>query len=90
MKFAKSRAYVCASTFKNFDYASMISEIKKENSEIDIVIVSGLTTFQEFHSLEQGIREASPIANLDKVVVDPNSVMRMAFTSGMTGVSKRV
>lgn len=90
IKFAKSRVYISASSFKGFDYAQMIADIKNENSELDIVIVSGQTSLQGFYSLEDGIGLCEPLEASSRVKVNPNSVMRMAFTSGTTGDPKGV
>jgi non-ribosomal peptide synthetase component E (peptide arylation enzyme) len=94
IKFSKSRAYICASSFKNFDYVQMISEIQKDAPTLEIIVVSGSAinpaTNLTFHSLEDGLRLSAPMADAQKHRVDPDAIMRMAFTSGTTGDPKGV
>jgi acyl-CoA synthetase (AMP-forming)/AMP-acid ligase II len=54
------------------------------------VIVSGAEVGEGLVPLDQGIAQAQPIAAANRVQMDANEVMRMAFTSGTTGDPKGV
>lgn len=90
LRFSNSKAFVCASNFKGFDYASMIDELRPELPNLKTVVVSGETSVKNVHSLEQGLISAMPLSAADRIYVSPDAVMRMAFTSGTTGDPKGV
>ena len=90
LRFSNSKAFVCASSFKGFDYAAMIHELRADLPLLKTVVVSGDTTIPNVHSLEEGLRSHEPIAHSERVTMDPDAVMRMAFTSGTTGDPKGV
>ena len=90
LRFSNSKAFVCASNFKGFDYAAMIDELRPELPKLTTVVVSGDTLVKNVHSLEQGLAAAAPISAADRIHMSPDAVMRMAFTSGTTGDPKGV
>ncbi len=90
LKFSNSKAFVCASNFKGFDYAAMIDELRPELPALKTVVVSGETSVKDVHSLEQGLATSAPLTEAERVHMSPDAVMRMAFTSGTTGDPKGV
>ena len=90
LRFSKSKAYVCAASFKGFDFAAMMHEMRGELPDLKAVVVSGDTSTPGVHSLESGLRNTPPLSSADRVHMDPDEVMRMAFTSGTTGDPKGV
>jgi len=89
LRFSKSRAYVCASSFKTFDYPAMVQELRADLPELAHVIVVGDAPAGTV-SLAQGIAAARPLAAADRMRMDANEIFRMAFTSGTTGNPKCV
>lgn len=90
IRFSGSKAYVCADSFKGFDYVDMIQSMRDELDCLELVIVSGGSSRVGCLSLSDGLAGAQPISVSDRVHMDPNAVMRMAFTSGTTGDPKGV
>ncbi len=90
LRFSNSKAFVCASSFKGFDYAAMIDDLRPSLPNLTTVVVSGATTVQNVHSLEHGLATTAPLSNADRVHMSPDAIMRMAFTSGTTGDPKGV
>ena len=90
LRFSNSKAFVCASNFKGFDYAAMIDELRPTLPNLTTVVVSGDSVIKHVHSLEQGLATAAPLAAAERVHMSPDAVMRMAFTSGTTGDPKGV
>ncbi|MFZ4711211.1 MAG: AMP-binding protein, partial [Zwartia sp.] len=90
LRFSNSKAFVCASSFKGFDYAAMIDELRPSLPNLTTVVVSGETTVQNVYSLEQGLANTAPLSHADRVYMSPDAIMRMAFTSGTTGDPKGV
>lgn len=68
----------------------MIDELRGDLPSLKTVVVSGETVVPNVHSLEAGLTQCEPLAQSDRVVMDPDAVMRMAFTSGTTGDPKGV
>jgi acyl-CoA synthetase (AMP-forming)/AMP-acid ligase II len=90
LRFSKSRAFVCASQFKGFDYLAMVGELKPRLPDLSLVVcvddvnVPGVASFAK-------VVDATPeIADADRVPMTPSDVMRMCFTSGTTGNPKGV
>jgi non-ribosomal peptide synthetase component E (peptide arylation enzyme) len=93
LKFSESRAFVCPSSFKSFDYVKMIGDLRPNLPDLKAVCVLGAVP-----SADAGHR----LVSLEALIEDPhavpppaagqgaNDVMRMAFTSGTTGNPKGV
>lgn len=90
IRFSGSKAYVCASSFKGFDYVDMIQSMREGLDCLKLVIVSGAHSHGNCLSLEEGLAAAGPLGAAERYRMDPNAVMRMAFTSGTTGDPKGV
>lgn len=90
LRFSNSKAFVCASNFKGFDYAAMIDELRPELPNLKTVVVAGETTVKNVHSLEHGLAASEPLPAAQRIHMSPDAVMRMAFTSGTTGDPKGV
>jgi non-ribosomal peptide synthetase component E (peptide arylation enzyme) len=87
LKFSGSSAYVFPKEWKDFDYAGMARGLQKENPELKRLIVVG-GTVEGMRDFDAGVTATAPIADADKVHMDPNEVCRMCFTSGTTGNPK--
>jgi non-ribosomal peptide synthetase component E (peptide arylation enzyme) len=93
LRFSESRAFVCPSSFKSFDYVKMIGDLRPNLPDLEAVCVLGGgasgATGQRLVSLDALIEDAravSPPAAGQRA----DDVMRMAFTSGTTGNPKGV
>jgi len=87
-RFSNSRAYVCPASFKGFDYVEMIRQLRPGLAHVKAVFVLGgggndTISFDDV-LYDEGPRDLAPHR------MDPNAVMRMAFTSGTTGNPKGV
>jgi non-ribosomal peptide synthetase component E (peptide arylation enzyme) len=89
LKFSNSSAYVCPKDFKNFDYVSMATSLQSAVPKLSHIIVTGGSA-DGAHDLDAGLLDCSPIAEADRVKMDPEEIFRMAFTSGTTGDPKCV
>ena len=91
LKFSRSKAYVCASQFKGFDYLAMIRELRPRLPDLSLVDLRRRrrmpTTSTSFAKV---VHETPEIADADRVHMSPLDVMRMCFTSGTTGNPKGV
>lgn len=90
IRFSGSKAYVCADSFKGFDYVDMIQSMRHELDCLKLVVVSGGAPREGCFSLGEGLANTPPISRAHRVHMDPNAIMRMAFTSGTTGDPKGV
>ncbi|PYM20061.1 MAG: cyclohexanecarboxylate-CoA ligase [Candidatus Rokuibacteriota bacterium] len=88
LKFSESRAFVCPSTFKGFDYVRMIGELRPKLPDLKAVAVLG-GRGEGLASLDDIIEGDDPVRP-PAAPVRANNVMRMAFTSGTTGNPKGV
>jgi non-ribosomal peptide synthetase component E (peptide arylation enzyme) len=93
LRFSESRAFVCPSSFKGFDYVKMIGDLRPNLPDLEAVCVLGGgasgDAAQRLVSLDALIEDARaepPPAAGQRA----NDVMRMAFTSGTTGNPKGV
>ena len=68
----------------------MIHELRPALPELQSVVVSGFASIGDVKSLEQGLLEHDPLPADAHIKMNPDAVMRMAFTSGTTGDPKGV
>jgi acyl-CoA synthetase (AMP-forming)/AMP-acid ligase II len=90
LKFSKSKAYVCASQFKGFDYVAMIRELRPRLPELSLVVCVDDVASDDVVSFARVVHDTQEIADADRVRMSPLDVMRMCFTSGTTGNPKGV
>jgi acyl-CoA synthetase (AMP-forming)/AMP-acid ligase II len=92
IRFSESRAFVCPARFKNFDYVSMIGELRPGLPELSRVFVLGGADAPgaDVEPLDPIIDGERALPPLRPHTMDANDVMRMAFTSGTTGNPKGV
>jgi len=90
LRFSKSRAYVCASQFKGFDYLAMIRELRPRLPELSLVVCVDDVDASDVVSFGKVVNDTPEIADVDRVRMAPLDVMRMCFTSGTTGNPKGV
>jgi non-ribosomal peptide synthetase component E (peptide arylation enzyme) len=89
LRFSASRAFICVSEFRGFDYVSMARQLRERISGLAHIVISGAAVPGEWH-LETGIAESRPIAAEHRGAVSADEIFRMAFTSGTTGDPKCV
>jgi non-ribosomal peptide synthetase component E (peptide arylation enzyme) len=87
LKFSGSSAYVFPMEWKDFDYAGMARGLRQGNPALKRLIVVG-GAVDGMYDFDAGVAAAAPIAEADKLRMDPNEVCRMCFTSGTTGNPK--
>ena len=90
LRFSKSRAYVCASQFKGFDYLAMIRELRPRLPDLSLVICVDDIEAPDVRSFARVVHDTPEIAEQNRVRMSPVEVMRMCFTSGTTGNPKGV
>ena len=90
LQFAGSKGYVCASSFKGFDYVEMIGALRAKLPNLSMVCVVDTPDGNETVSLSDGLEAFNPLPPEDRVRMDANEIFRIAFTSGTTGNPKCV
>ncbi|MGE0315221.1 MAG: class I adenylate-forming enzyme family protein [Lautropia sp.] len=90
LRFSRSRAYVCASSFKGFDYLAMIGQLRPSLPDLDLVVCVDDVSADGVESFAAVLDQTPEIADGDRVRMSPFEVMRMCFTSGTTGNPKGV
>jgi acyl-CoA synthetase (AMP-forming)/AMP-acid ligase II len=90
LRFSKSRAYVCASQFKGFDYLGMIRELRPRLPDLALVVCVDDVDAGDVVSFGKVVNDTPEITEADRVRMSPMDVMRMCFTSGTTGNPKGV
>ncbi|MGI9410377.1 MAG: class I adenylate-forming enzyme family protein, partial [Hyphomicrobiaceae bacterium] len=90
LQFAGSKGYVCASSFKGFDYVEMIGALRSELPILSMVCVVDAPGSHDTVSLLDGVGSFGPLPPEDRVRMDANEIFRIAFTSGTTGNPKCV
>ena len=90
LRFSKSRAFVCASQFKGFDYLAMIGELKPRLPDLSLLVCVDDVDVPDVASFAKVVNATPEIADADRVPMTPSDVMRMCFTSGTTGNPKGV
>src|SRR4051794_12746401 len=71
LRFSKSRAYVCASTFKGFDYLPMIGEVKARLPELSLVVCVDDVDVPDVASFAKVVDATPEIADGDRVPMTP-------------------
>jgi non-ribosomal peptide synthetase component E (peptide arylation enzyme) len=89
LRFSGSRALICSSSFKGFDYVAMARRLREAIPGLTHVVIAGDAVEGEWH-LERGIAETPPLPAADRVRMSADEIYRMAFTSGTTGSPKCV
>jgi non-ribosomal peptide synthetase component E (peptide arylation enzyme) len=89
LRFSGSKAFICPSKFKSFDYVGMARQLRKTIPGLTHILVSGEPVNGEWN-LERGIAEAEPLPAAQRAPMSADEVFRMAFTSGTTGNPKCV
>jgi len=90
LRFSKSRAYVCASRFKGFDYLDMIRGLRPKLPDLSLVVCVDEVDADDVVSFGKVVHDTPVIAEADRAPMLPLDVMRMCFTSGTTGNPKGV
>jgi non-ribosomal peptide synthetase component E (peptide arylation enzyme) len=90
LKFSRSKAYVCASQFKGFDYLVMIRELRPRLPELSLTICVDDVDAPDVVSFAKVVHDTPEIDEANGVHMSPLDVMRMCFTSGTTGNPKGV
>jgi non-ribosomal peptide synthetase component E (peptide arylation enzyme) len=90
LKFSRSKAYVCASQFKGFDYLVMIRDLRPRLPELSLTICVDDVDAPDVVSFAKVVHDTPAIDEANGVHMSPLDVMRMCFTSGTTGNPKGV
>ena len=90
LKFSRSKAYVCASQFKGFDYLVMIRDLRPRLLELSLTICVDDVDASDVVSFAKVVHDTPEIDEVNGVHMSPVDVMRMCFTSGTTGNPKGV
>ena len=88
LQFANSRAYVCAQSFKGFDYPEMVRALRPGLANLKLVCVIDAPATTDTVSLLDELADHAPLAQGAWTPMGANEVYRMAFTSGTTGNPK--
>lgn len=92
LRFSRSRGYVCAQSFKGFDYPGMVRTLMPDLPHLRFICVVDGAGAGEAHtvSLAAAHDNTAPLPPSERVAMGANEVFRMAFTSGTTGNPKCV
>lgn len=94
VKHAESKILVVPDEFRGFDYPEMVNRLSSQWPALEHVFVLGNKTPSEMKSfsllMDEPWEEKRDCSILDKVVLDPNEVNEIIFTSGTTGEPKGV
>jgi non-ribosomal peptide synthetase component E (peptide arylation enzyme) len=90
LRFSDSRAYVCAQSFKGFDYPGMVEDLRPGLPELKVVCVVDGDAGGNTVCLAELLKSTAPLPAGERHRMDANEVCRMAFTSGTTGNPKNV
>lgn len=88
LQFAGSRGYVCASSFKGFDYVEMIRSLRPNLPDLKMICVVDEPATADTVSLLDGLADFAPMPLDERAPTSANDIFRMAFTSGTTGNPK--
>jgi acyl-CoA synthetase (AMP-forming)/AMP-acid ligase II len=92
LRFSGSRAYVCAQSFKGFDYPGMVRALMPDLPRLQFICVVDGASDADAHtvSLAAGLDNTPALPVSERIAMDANEAFRMAFTSGTTGNPKCV
>jgi acyl-CoA synthetase (AMP-forming)/AMP-acid ligase II len=90
LNFSKSKGWICARSFRDFDYAGMMDGLRDKIPDVHFFGLIGDQIGGNFVDLRASLAAAAPLPEAERVRMDPGEVMRMAFTSGTTGDPKCV
>lgn len=88
LQFANTRAYVCAQSFKGFDYPDMVRTLRPQLPNLALICVVDAPATKDTISLLEGLAAYAPLPMAEWTPMGPNEIYRMAFTSGTTGNPK--
>lgn len=91
---AESKVLVIPDSFRSFSYTDMIARLRPQWPSLQHVFVIGESVpdgMESFARLtDEPWEERGSVAALDNIVLDPNDVTEIVFTSGTTGLPKGV
>ncbi len=90
LAFSNSKAYVCASQFKGFDYLEMLDTMRARLPQLQLVVCVDAAERANVASFAKVLGATPEIAAAQRIRMSPFEVMRMCFTSGTTGNPKGV
>src|ERR1700719_984653 len=90
LKFSRSRAYVCAHSFKGFDYPGMVRALMPDLPDLRFICVVDGAGEDGTVSLAAALATTPPLPDNERVPMGADEIFRMAFTSGTTGNPKCV
>ncbi len=90
LAFSNSKAYVCASQFKGFDYLEMIDTMRARLPQLKLVVCVDAVERADVASFAKVVDATPEIASAQRIRMSPFEIMRMCFTSGTTGNPKGV
>jgi non-ribosomal peptide synthetase component E (peptide arylation enzyme) len=90
LKFSRSRAYVCAQSFKGFDYPGMVRALMPDLPDLRCICVVDGAGEDGTVSLAAALENTPPLPAGERVNMSADEIFRMAFTSGTTGNPKCV
>jgi len=89
LRFSGSKAFICPTGFKGFDYVGLARQLRDAIPALTHVVLAGEPVSGEWN-LARGIAETSPLPASARARMRADEVFRMAFTSGTTGNPKCV
>ncbi|MEP7056768.1 MAG: AMP-binding protein [Caldimonas sp.] len=90
LRFSNTKAYVCASAFRGFDFLEMIEGLRPRLPGLALVVCVDDVERDGVTSFAKVVNATPEIAAADRVRMSALEVMRMCFTSGTTGNPKGV
>jgi non-ribosomal peptide synthetase component E (peptide arylation enzyme) len=90
LRFSQSRAYVCAQSFKGFDYPGMVRALMPDLPDLRFICVVDGAGEDGTVSLAAALATTPPLPPGERVPMGADEVFRMAFTSGTIGNPKCV
>jgi len=90
MRFADAKMFVTCASFRNFDYLAMAEELRPRLPKLASLCVVRGAARPGISSLDDAVAASGLPAGFVPLRQGPDTVMRMAFTSGTTGNPKGV